>query len=267
MLWRKLADGQHHTLAAKLANARVFFGASNLFEPVEKFQLQDNGQLKRQTQDAACVLQFAAAGSIVQTEMTNAHKTIRQDMREKAADKLHRGEGHHLLFAVVAVIEILESDSIFPNRHNAMIGDGNAEDVTTEILDQLLLVVERRLDIDFPIFGQALHQHILNIKCAVIGIEFAVCPELGDFKTETITELIGEQFDGEEELMVSGIPTISSVGGDQRPARDDEVNMQMLLHGLSPSVHDHRKANFAAEILLSELFQQLSGDFDEQIEK
>ena len=39
----KLVDGQHKSHAAKLANARVFFGASNRFEPIEKLQLEDDG--------------------------------------------------------------------------------------------------------------------------------------------------------------------------------------------------------------------------------
>ena len=161
----------------------------------------------------------------MQAEMTDAHKTVRQNMREETADKLHCREGHQFLFAIVAVIEILEGDRIFANGNNTMIGNGNAEDVTTEILDQFLLVVERRLDIDFPIFGQALLDHILNVERVMVGVQFAVCPELGDFKTETIAELIGEQFGGKKKLMVSRIPTVASGRGDQRTARDDEMDM------------------------------------------
>ena len=41
----------------------------------------------------------------------------------------------------------------------------------------------------------------------------------------------------------------------------------MLLHVLSPGMQDHRKADLTAEILASELLQQLCGDFDEEIEK
>ena len=90
----KLADGQHQADSAKLTNARVIIGASNLFEPIEELQLQDCGQLKRQTQDTASVLKFRAAGSIVQTKMTDTHKTIRQNMRKKTADKLEDMQGH-----------------------------------------------------------------------------------------------------------------------------------------------------------------------------
>ena len=148
-----------------------------------------------------------------------------------------------------------------------MIGNSNTEDVATEIFDQLFFVVERALDIDFPIFRQGFGQHRLNIERAVVCIEFAVSPEIGEFEAETIAEHIGKEFDREEKLMVSRIPGIASRGGDKRAARDDEMEVQMLLHGLPPSVHDQRKANLPAEILLPKLLQELRGGFNEQIEK
>lgn len=201
------------------------------------------------------MLEFGAAGSVMQTKMTDAHKTIGQDMREKTADKLKDMQGHQFFFAVVAIIEVFEGDRIFANGNNAMIGNGNAEDVAAEILDQFFFVVERGLNIDFPIFGQGLLQHALNIERAVKGIEFAVCPELREGKAKAVAELIGEQFDGKEELMVSRIPSVASGGGHKSAARDDEMQVEMLLHGLTPGMHDHRKADVAAEIFLTELLQ------------
>jgi len=41
----------------------------------------------------------------------------------------------------------------------------------------------------------------------------------------------------------------------------------MLLHGLTPRMHNQRKADVPAEILLPELFQKLSGNIDEEIEE
>ena len=41
----------------------------------------------------------------------------------------------------------------------------------------------------------------------------------------------------------------------------------MLLHGLAPGMQDHGKANFTAEIFLPKFFEQLSGSFNEEIEK
>ena len=90
----ELTDGQHQALAAELAKARVIVGPRNPFEPIEKLQLQDRGQFKGQTQNAAGVLQFETTASIMQAKMTHAHKTIGEDVGKETADKLQRGQGH-----------------------------------------------------------------------------------------------------------------------------------------------------------------------------
>ena len=199
--------------------------------------------------------------------MTNAHKAIGQNVREKAMDKLAGGQGHQLLFAIVAGIEILEGDSIFANGNDTMVGNGNAKDVASEIFEQFLHAVDGSLVIDFPIFGEGLRQHNLDVECAIVGIEFAICPKMSESEAKAVAELIGKQFDGKEEGMGSGLPAKASRGEDQRAAGDDEMQMEMLLHGLPPGMQDHRKTDLTAEILASKLFQQLSGDFDEEIEK
>ncbi len=172
----KLTNGQHQTFAAELAGTRVNIGASNLFEPIEELQLENSGQFKRQTQDTTGMLEFDTAGRMVQAEMANTDKSIGEDVGKETADELEDMQGHQFFFALVAIIEILEGDRIFGNGNNAVIGNGDTEDVATEILEQLLFVIEWLLDIDFPIFGQGLLQHILNIKSAIIGVEFVVYP-------------------------------------------------------------------------------------------
>ena len=108
----ELADGQHHADATELAGAWINFGASNLLEPIEELQLQDRRQFKRQTEDAACVLEFGAARGMMQAEVANADKARGQDMGEEAADEFDGGQGHDFLFALVAIVAILERDRI-----------------------------------------------------------------------------------------------------------------------------------------------------------
>ena len=67
--------------------------------------------------------------------------------------------------------------------------------------------------------------------------------------------------------MRGGIPGIASRGGDKRATRDDEMDVEVLLQGLTPSVHDHREADVATEVLPPEFLQQLSSDIDEEIEE
>ena len=98
-------------------------------------------------------MKFETTASVVQTKMTNTDKAIWEDMGKEKANELKNMEGHELLFTIVTVIEILEDDGIFAKGDDAVIGNGNAEDVTSQIFEEFLFVVERFLDIDFPIFG------------------------------------------------------------------------------------------------------------------
>jgi hypothetical protein len=121
------------------------------------------------------------------------------------------------------------------------------------------------LDVDFPIFGERLGQHLLDSERAIIGIQFAGCPELGEGQAKAVAELIGEQFDGEEEFVGSGLPAIARGRRDQGPASNDAMQMGMSLQGLPPGMQNHGEANLAAQILVPELFQYLSRHFEEQV--
>lgn len=63
------------------------------------------------------------------------------------------------------------------------------------------------------------------------------------------------------------MPTITSGRRNQCATGDDEMNMKMILHGLSPGMQDHREPNLTAQIFLSEFFQELRGGVDEEFEE
>jgi len=205
----ELADRQHQSFATELAGARVVVGLGDFLEPIEELEFGDEGQLKRETEEAASVLEFGAAGTIVQTEMANADKAFGEDMREKTMDKLCSRQGHLFLFTLVAVVEILEGDGMVGKGKDPVVGDGNAKDVATEILHECIDATQWSLDVDFPIFGKRLGEHLLDIESTVVGIQFAGCPELGDGETKAIAELIRKQFDREEELARGSLPAIA----------------------------------------------------------
>jgi len=263
----ELTDRQHESLAAELADTRICFRLSNRFEPIQKFQLGDDGQWKGQSQEAASLLEFGAARTMMQPKMTNADKAIWQDMREEATDELAGGQGHDFLCAFVAIVEVFEGDGIFAHGEEAMVGDGNAEDVATEILNQFLGAIKGRLNVDFPILGQSVLEHGGDVECASIGIQFALCPQLREGEAETIAELMGQQFDRKKKFVRCRLPAVPSRRGNQRPAGDDEMEVEMLLHRLSPGMQDHRKADFPTEVFLPKLFEQLGGNFNEQVEE
>ena len=62
---RDLADGEHQALATELAKAGILFGASDLLEPIQELQLEDDRQLKRKTKYTARVLELGTAGGVM----------------------------------------------------------------------------------------------------------------------------------------------------------------------------------------------------------
>src|SRR5512145_1958508 len=119
----EFTEGQHQSLTTEFAKTRILLGLGDLLEPVEELEFGDEGQLKGETEEPASMLEFGATGGMMQTKVTNADKTFRQDMREKTMDKLCSRQGHFFLFALVAIVKILEGDGIVGERKDAVIGD------------------------------------------------------------------------------------------------------------------------------------------------
>lgn len=84
-------------------------------------------------------------------------------------------------------------------------------------------------------------------------------------RTEGAAELFGEQLDGEEEFVGSGLPAVTGWRRDQGATSNDEMQVWMGLHDLPPGVQDHGEADLAAEVLLPEFFEQLRGGLDQQV--
>ena len=92
-------------------------------------------------------------------------------MGEETADKLHCRESHSFGFAFIAIVKIFERHLIALDRDNAMIADGNAEDVATEVFDQFLHAIERGLNKYFPILRLRCRYHVCHIQLTLIRNE------------------------------------------------------------------------------------------------
>ena len=90
---------------------------------------------------------------------------------------------------------------------------------------------------------------------------------MSESEAKAVSELIGKEFNGKEEGVRSGLPAIILWRRSQCAAGDNEMKMEMFLHGLPPGMQDHREADLAAKILAPKLLQQLCGSLNEEIEK
>ena len=99
------------------------------------------------------LLEFVAAGGMVEAEVADADKASGQDMQEEAMDEFIGREGHVFELALLAVVEVLERDLTALDVEDTVIGDGDAEDIASEVIEQVVDAVLGSLDVDFPIFG------------------------------------------------------------------------------------------------------------------
>lgn len=98
---------------------------------------------------ARCDL-FGAAAIGHESEVADTMEAVGQSMKEKATDELVRLQTHDLLGAVLTVILPAESDVIVVASFEAVVGDGDAMGVATEIGEDLGRPAERPLGVDDP---------------------------------------------------------------------------------------------------------------------
>ena len=80
--------------------------------------------------------------------MTDSVEAVGQDVREKAADKLVRGEPHDAFAPGAAIILVGERHLAVADGYEPRIGDGGAMGVAGEIVEHALGAAERRLGVD-----------------------------------------------------------------------------------------------------------------------
>ena len=81
--------------------------------------------------------------------MSNLHKTVRQDMLKKSSDKFH-GVKRHGFPCFLLTIFILKFNDLVFNAFDAVIGDGDAEDIPRKV-SQRILPCSHSLAVDNPL--------------------------------------------------------------------------------------------------------------------
>jgi hypothetical protein len=101
--------------------------------------------------------QLAAAGDFIldlaigqEAEVAEADKAAGQDVEQEAAKELDGVKGEGFFDTAVAVILPAEADAAVLDFQQAVVGDGDAVGVATEILDDLCRAAEGGLGIDNP---------------------------------------------------------------------------------------------------------------------
>ena len=96
--------------------------------------------------------QFVPSAIGQPAEVANAWKPFRQDVLQEAVQEFLAGQRHGALLVVVCVIFPSEDHLRFVNRENAVVGNGHAVRIASQIMQYVLGSAERWLGVNDPIF-------------------------------------------------------------------------------------------------------------------
>ena len=84
-------------------------------------------------------------------EVADADQALGQNVDQEAAQELIGGDRHDFLLAAVRIVFPAKRDSIILERHQSMVGDGDAVRIAGEIVQNMLGTAEGWLGIDDPV--------------------------------------------------------------------------------------------------------------------
>lgn len=141
-------------------------------------------------------LRFSTAGQY--TVMADLHKSSRQDVKAKSPEELTGIKSHEFLFSRVFVIFIRKRYRSIGDVFEAVIGDGDAVRVSSEIFDHLLWPQKRLLGIHHPGLGVELLKQVRG------QLYFFFAAKVFEQLHEHTPEDHAHDLDREEELTFGG---------------------------------------------------------------
>ena len=108
--------------------------------------------------------------------MADTDEAIGQDVEQEAAKELHGIESHHLLAVVIAIVLVMEANAASVEGDQAVLGDGDAVGIASQVGKDLSGAAEGPLGVDDP-FGRAcLLQRRNDIDMSGTGAQVLVSP-------------------------------------------------------------------------------------------
>ena len=85
------------------------------------------------------------------TVVTDALKTVRQDMEQEAANEVVGLQGHDFLPVVMAIIFPAKTDPAVVNTKQAVVGNGDTMGVAAQVVEDLFGTAEGRFGVNHPL--------------------------------------------------------------------------------------------------------------------
>ena len=208
------------------------------------------------------VEEMAAVGDFIfgvavgeEAKVADTDEACGQDVEEEAPKELDGSEGECFFDGTVAVIFPAEADATVLDLQQAVVGDGNAMGVASEIVDDLSGAAEGLLGVDNPAaVGGGAQPAAESFRVGEGGeiakeAELTVLEGLEQSVTKEMAEAGAEDFDGEEEGFAlfragTGDPALAIEG--ESAARDNTMQVGVMGQLLAPSVEDGEETELSA---------------------
>lgn len=88
------------------------------------------------------------------SEVTDAHKTARQQVQQEAAQELFDGQGHEPFLVAMSGVAPAEGDVAVGKSNQPAVGNGDAMSVSAEIAQHMFWPAEGWFGVDDPVFAE-----------------------------------------------------------------------------------------------------------------
>ena len=184
--------------------------------------------------------------------MPDTDKTFGQDVKQKAAHELVRGNGHDSRLVAACIVPPTKRDVVTIEGNETVVGNGDTVSVAPEVTEHLLGAAEGGLGIDDPVLAKQRSEkrrealwlfQVLDRSCANQLFLPVDAPQSID---KLSPEDLAERLNGQEEGVQRMDPSLF-VRRDSA-AWNDAVNVGMEQQVLPPRVKDAEETNLGSQM-------------------
>ena len=202
---------------------------------------------------------------------TDSYEVAGQHVEEEAACEFVGVELHRAVLTGMGVIFPGEGDRLLIDGEEAVVGNGDAVGISSEILEGLRGPAERRLGVNGPVMASGLAQETIE-GCGILVEPGQVAMEVqtalvvsGPCESEPFaTENAAQHANGQEEATATGHP--AGVVGGEPAGRHEAVDVRMMKQRLPPGVKDGEEPDPGTEMarIRGHFEKGLGGSAEEQ---
>ena len=204
-------------------------------------------------QSAATFERSTASAVGEESEVSDTHQTAGQNVQQEAAQELMCGNGHELLLAAVGMVSPAEGDAIALKGHEAMVGDGDAVGIASQVVENMFGAAEGRLGVNDPGLLAEFPEEVVErvrrgeLLKRAMELEAVLLEKFTKLVAELLAEDFAECLDGQEEAARRVDP--SGAIGNKAASGNDVVDMGMMLEVLPPGMEHAEEPYVRAEAL------------------